>query len=40
LPEPKSDEILSHFLVTDSTGRQHYSSENKTVPSVGYVAGT
>ena len=38
LPEPKKNEVLSRFRVTDSTGRQHYSSENTTVPPVGYVA--
>ena len=38
LPDPKSDDMLSKFRVTDSTGRRFFSVHNKDVSPVGYVS--
>lgn len=38
LPDAKSDQMLTKFCVTDSTGSKFWSIPNQNVSSVGYVA--
>lgn len=38
LPDTKSDQMLSKFCVTDSTGSQFWAIKNESVSPVGYVA--